>query len=593
MNRVVNKSTLQYLGPDFQYKLAKCFIEEPGYFTSIYSVVEQNAFTEPLLRQFVGTLKDYYSSTGIVPSYETLLIVLKQKARMENELEEWDELVRNLKDLSPEGTTVIEESATRFFKQQNMIKVANDILKKTQDGDTDHYEECLKMMEDALNVGNEDDEGFNPFDIIDEVMRPNAEIPVATGISNIDHLLNGGLYKGHLGLVLGPSGFGKTTYSTAIAAHAATDANEINQGKGWKVLQIVFEDDPKSISRKHFSRITQIEACNLTKNFEIEEARTILDDFPDKAMFRDNLIVKKYKTGTKSVEDIKIYIKRLINKGFRPDLILLDYFECLKLIRRDKTETKWDLQESTMRQLEVLAEEFNVALWVMTQGNKDSFTASVVGMNQGGGSITKVQIGHVILSISRSQEDIDNNLATIAMLKNRQGKSGPVYRDIRFNNGTCTISCDEAQEYASELAYNEVIAQEHHDTMMSFAKQLQADNRAKHEAEVEAERLKKESLVEIKVPIKEIEPPHTEPESEKEVTVPQQVADSEPKKEEPTVPQEGEYIATPVTSPGKLSLVVDEKPKVQPKVSSQFDFEIDTIDVSLSFSEEEFESGVL
>ena len=64
MNRSINKSTLQYLGPDFQYKLAKCFIEEPGYFTSIYSVVEQNAFTEPLLKQFVGTLKDYYSTNG-------------------------------------------------------------------------------------------------------------------------------------------------------------------------------------------------------------------------------------------------------------------------------------------------------------------------------------------------------------------------------------------------------------------------------------------------------------------------------------------------------------------------------------------------
>ena len=167
MNRSINKSTLQYLGPDFQYKLAKCFIEEPGYFASIYSVVEQNAFTEPLLRQFVGTLKDYYSTNGIVPSYETLLIILKQKARTENELEEWDELVKNLKELSTEGTTVIEESATRFFKQQNMIKVANDILKKTQDGDTDHYEECSKMMEDAINVGHEDDAGFNPYDVID------------------------------------------------------------------------------------------------------------------------------------------------------------------------------------------------------------------------------------------------------------------------------------------------------------------------------------------------------------------------------------------------------------------------------------------
>lgn len=582
MNRAINKSTLQYLGPDFQYKLAKCFIEEPGYFTSIYSVIEQNAFTEPLLRQFVGTLKDYYSSTGIVPSYETLLIMLKQKARMENELEEWDELIKNLKELSPEGTTIVEESATKFFKQQNMIKVANDILKKTQDGDTDHYEECLKMMEDAINVGNEDDEGFNPYDVIDEVMRPNAEIPIPTGISNVDNLLNGGLFKGHLGMVLGPSGFGKTTYSTAIAAHAATCPSDLNNHKGWKVLQIVFEDDVKAISRKHFSRITQIEASKLTSPYEIEEARNILDEFPDREMFRDNLIVKKYKTGTKSVDDIKIYIKRLINKGFRPDLIILDYFECLKLIRKERTETKWDLQESAMRQLEVLAEEFNVALWIMTQGNKESFAAKVVGMDQAGGSITKVQIGHVIMSIARSQEDIDNNIAAIAMLKNRQGKSGPVFRDVKFNNGTCTISCDEVQEYDNLLVFEETVNQEEQVRMQRQLKEISEEIRAKNAIEKEAEKAvtqpqpKPESKPE---PIKKAEP-------EKQVEIPE----PEPVKvEEPEVQKEVEtqYKRVPVKDEG-LSL---STPKPTPK-PSQFDFEIDTPDPSLSIDESEWLAGV-
>lgn len=576
MNRAINKSTLQYLGPDFQYKLAKCFIEEPGYFASIYSVVEQNAFTEPLLRQFVGTLKDYYSSTGIVPSYETLLIVLKQKARMENELEEWDELVKNLRELSPEGTTIIEESATRFFKQQNMIKVANDILKKTQDGDTDHYEECLKMMEDAINVGNEDDEGFNPYDVIDEVMRPNAEIPIPTGISKIDDLLNGGLYKGHLGMVLGPSGFGKTTYSTAIAAHAATAASDLNEHKGWKVLQIVFEDDVRAISRKHFSRITQIEACNLTKTDEVEEARTILDNFPEKEMFRDNLIVKKYKTGTKSVEDIKIYIKRLINKGFRPDLIILDYFECLKLIRKERNDTKWDLQENTMRQLEVLAEEFNVALWVMTQGNKESFAAKVVGMNQGGGSITKVQIGHVILSIARSQEDIDNNIATIAMLKNRQGKSGPAFDNIKFNNGTCTISCDEVVEYDNELVFEEAMRQKEHDDMQHKAQQIMAAQRAKDEVS--------EKVANV-VPREEPEKPVVE---EKPVVVEQKETITEIP-DDPVLETKTEYTKVPVSDSGKLTLSINKPVVNTPKL----DFEVDEIDPELAVSEAEFLNGVL
>ena len=99
MNKPVDKTQLGYLGTDFQYKLAKCFVEEPGYFQSIYSVVEPNAFTESSLRQFVGTLKDYYTSNGIVPSYETLLMILKSKVKLTTEIDEWDEFVKNLKGL--------------------------------------------------------------------------------------------------------------------------------------------------------------------------------------------------------------------------------------------------------------------------------------------------------------------------------------------------------------------------------------------------------------------------------------------------------------------------------------------------------------
>ena len=68
-------------------------------------------------------------------------------------------------------------------------------------------------------------------------------------------------------------------------------------------------------------------------------------------------------------------------------------------------------------------------------------------MNQAGGSIIKVQAAHVVISIARSLEDIDNSRATLAVLKNRSGKSGTVFHNIRFDNGTSTISCDEVEEF--------------------------------------------------------------------------------------------------------------------------------------------------
>ena len=568
MNRPLDKTNLGFLGPNFQYKLVKQFMEEPEFFQSIYSVVEQNTFTELLLKQFVGVLKDYYYSTSIIPSYETMLVLLKQKARTENEVEEWEELVKNLKELSPEGSTVIEETATKFFMQQNMIKVANDILKKTQDGDFDHYEECQKMMEDALNVGKENDLGFNPYDLEEEVLHPNSDIPIATGISHIDDKLNGGLYKGHVGVIIGPTGFGKTTYSTAVASYASTCANDLNGHKGWKVVQICFEDDARALAKKHFSRITQIDAKDINKADNIEEARQLLDEFSGKELFKENLIVKKFKTNTACVEDIKSYIKRLINKGFRPDMVILDYFECLKLIRKDRSETKWDLQENTMRQLEVLAEEFNIALWVMTQGGRGSLGSEIVTLDQSSGSISKVQIGHVILSIARDIEDQENNIATIALLKNRQGGSGNIFKDIKFNNGTCTISCDEVEVFNNALLYEDAIQKENEATVNNYAKQLRDEKRASKAENTTTEEAPKEEKI--------VENPAVNKEFEKEPVKYEESVPEETSKPDPVV------IRKPVTEPTfKLEIA---KPEA---VTSPIE-EIETLNQDLCIQEDEF-----
>ena len=76
MSKKIDTSTLGYLGTDYQLRLIKCFIEEPQFFTSIASIVDQNMFTDEHFRRLVGLIKDRYNSTSTVPTYfdlETLI----------------------------------------------------------------------------------------------------------------------------------------------------------------------------------------------------------------------------------------------------------------------------------------------------------------------------------------------------------------------------------------------------------------------------------------------------------------------------------------------------------------------------------------
>lgn len=446
----IDKSNLGYLGTEFQNKLVKCFIEFPDFFAEIYPIVEQNAFTDSQLRTFVGTLKDYYQKEKVVPTYETIGIQLRQKATLELELEEWDGLIKKLKDLDFEGTSIIKENALKFFKQQRLIKAANKILEKAGSGDIEQYEECQKIIDEALIVGEEEDLGHSIYEFKDSALSSDYSMPVATGIDGLDEVLGGGLDKGKLGLMMAALGVGKTTYSTAISFYAATHRCDLNNHQGWRVLQIYFEDDNVDITRKHFARMTQTEARIIRRCDKVQkdELREKIDNYPDRELLEKNLVIMKLKTGEVSASDIEKKIEKLINKGFYPDMVVIDYFECLVPEKGGyATDTNWDREGRTMRKLENIAVEKKIAMWVTTQGGRDSIVAEILTADKGSGSIKKQQISHVIISVARNLDGQSQNSATISVLKNRGGLAGKTFHNIKYDNGTCTISCDEVEVY--------------------------------------------------------------------------------------------------------------------------------------------------
>ena len=52
MGKNIDKNNLGYLGIDFQYKLAKIFVEQNGFFEDIVSIVDQNAINDSCRRNY-------------------------------------------------------------------------------------------------------------------------------------------------------------------------------------------------------------------------------------------------------------------------------------------------------------------------------------------------------------------------------------------------------------------------------------------------------------------------------------------------------------------------------------------------------------
>ena len=442
-----NRENLGYLGEDFQYKLVHEFMDNHTFFEDLNPIIDQNMFTDPNLKTIVGVMKNYYEKYNVVPAYDNVGIELRDLSRSEKEKETYLAVLDKIKTTSSSGVESTREKAEKFFRQQNIVRTANEILKIAEKGNDDQYDRCVRLLNDAMAAGIHDDFGEGLFDHMNETLSDDYRDPIPTGIAKIDELLEGGLAKGELGVIIGPTSFGKTSLTTAMASHAACE--------GYKVLQIVFEDRIKQIQRKHFGRITGIEARDLSKPENIDLVKTTIENFPQKDALKDNLRIVKFPSGEKRAIDIKRFIKKLINTGFKPDLVIVDYFECLEHETDRSISNEYEKEGKTMRMFEAMAGELDMAFWIPSQGTKDSINLELVTMDKIGGSVKKAQIAHVIMSIARTVEDIDNNKATIAILKNRAGKSGKVFQNVDFNNGTCRISTDNVDEFESLHQRNE------------------------------------------------------------------------------------------------------------------------------------------
>jgi len=462
----ISKDNLGYLGVDFQYKLVKIFIEDPNYFIDFSSLINQNAFTDTYLKTVVGVIKDYYNKNDLVPSYDMLLVKLREKAVTDDDLQYYEETVDKIRRSSIEGLDEIGNIAERFFKQQEMIRGANRLKEIAGSGDLDKYDECEAIFERITAIKRRDVDTSTPLSNIDGDMSKEDIVTIPTGISKLDDALGGGLDKGKIGIIIGSMGFGKTSMTTCIAANAATYKCPANDNEGFKVLQIVFEDSHRDVHRKYFAKISQVESRHLNKDEEtVERVKEILRNSEEGEMINNNIVIMRLQSGEKSASDIRQIIKKKIKEGFKPDLVIIDYFGCLA---PEPGTSKGDVTEresATMRKLENMAPDLDIAIWVPVQGNRDSITAELVTNDKIGGSIAKNQIAQVVISITRSVDDISNNLATITLLKNRSGLGGLTLNGIYFNNGTCTINCENVVEFDSPLAYNEYAADKEQEIM--------------------------------------------------------------------------------------------------------------------------------
>jgi hypothetical protein len=113
------------------------------------------------------------------------------------------------------------------------------------------------------------------------------------------------------------------------------------------------------------------------------------------------------------------------------DDFILDEIESIELLGEDDT-------------IDITVEDTHMFYANDIYTHNSSISAEVVTTDQMGGSIKKAQVGHVIITVAKTLQQKEMNLATIAITKSRLGKDGVVFENCKFNNELLEIDTESS-----------------------------------------------------------------------------------------------------------------------------------------------------
>ena len=428
-----DKKNFGYLGNTFQIQLLNNIVTYKDFANSIIEVIDPHYFDNQYFKIICQMIKEYYSKYEHTPTFDTLEQLTKSEISSPMAQKSVLDTLDQVKNVSDEGSIFVQEKSLKFCKQQELQKVMTKAQSIIDKGDFESYDKLEEMVRGAIQVGEVDKGTTDVFFNLDEVLDDDYRHPIPIGVPGIDNLLKGGLAKGEIGVILAPTGVGKSTFTTKIANHAFN--------LGYNVLQIFFEDNPKIIQRKHFTLWTGIHPDDLS-----ESRKEVTEKVKELQSSRKNkLILKKLPSDTVTMNQIKNQIRKMVAEGIKIDMVILDYIDCVVPDRALGDE--WKSEGSVMRGFEAMCHELDIAGWTATQGNRNSISSEVVTTDQMGGSIKKAQVGHVIITVAKSLQQKEMKLATIAITKSRIGDDGIVFENCKFDNAMLEIDTESTTTF--------------------------------------------------------------------------------------------------------------------------------------------------
>lgn len=392
----------------FEAVIAYNSIYNPRYLGAIMDYYESDYIDNPDIKAIMPLIIDFFQRRNSIPNLTEIKSVLNT-----------DELKESFKNLLISFKTLdknfnedeLYENTEIFLREKAVYKAIKNSANKLSANNLD-VSEILPEFEKACGISLVDDLGFNYFDGIDihcqDIGKQVDCLP--TGWSWLDERIGGGFLKDGRQLIIfaGRTNIGKSIFLGNVAL------NILKQNK--KVLLISLEMPEVLYAKRFSSQITKIPFNDLHKH--IDQLRTTVLDF--KSINSDaTLYIKEFPPKSVTVAHINSYIKKLQQKGYTFDAIVIDYINLIKPSK--STGNSYDEIKTISENLRATSYAFNVPVITASQFNRKAMNGDNPDMDAISESVGLTFTADLQLSIWASDEDRLAGIINLGIQKNRYG----------------------------------------------------------------------------------------------------------------------------------------------------------------------------
>ena len=399
--------TLVKYGQSYQSKVVASLITDVKFLEQVNEITKPAFFESQANQWIVDEVQNYFNEFRTVPTMEVFKIKvgsIEDKGLKQTVV---DQLKSVYLQVGADDIPYVKKEYLTFAKNQ---KVKDALLKSVELLKAGNYDKIIDTMMAASKVGIESDLGMDYIDEFELIMEDVKRNSVSTGWDVIDELMGGGLGPGELGVVMAPSGIGKTWFLSKIACSALQ--------KGKNVLHYSLELSESYVGQRYTTILT---------NIQTSEHKERKDEIIRKIKGTSGRVrIKYYPPQFASSKTIAAHIEKLKQIGFSADLIIIDYADLLKSGNGNRDGLYAELG-GIYEELRGLSGEHGIPIWTATQTNRAAIEHEVIGADSVGDSYKKVQTADFIMSVSRKTKDKLSNTGRIHIVKNRFGPDGMTF----------------------------------------------------------------------------------------------------------------------------------------------------------------------